>query len=162
MDGFSPPILPAPNRNDSLFRRYGEWLRDKLRLRYGDAGEDLTHEAFLRLVAKAGEVQHHKAFLLTVADNLARDQFRKDQRQRARAHDVEAFTSTSTAAPQEQALLIKQIVLALPQELRDVLILSLIQGLTYREIAALRGIPERTVKDRMRRAMARASAALRD
>ena len=119
-------------------------------------------KAFLRLVAKAGEVQHHKAFLLTVADNLARDQFRKDQRRQARAHDVEAFTSASTAAPQEQALLIKQIVLALPQELRDVLVLSLIQGLTYREIAALRGIPERTVKDRMRRAMARASAALRD
>ena len=75
---------------------------------------------------------------------------------------IESFTAQSTAAPQEHALTLKQIVLALPPELRDVFLLTHIQGLSYREVAVLRNIPERTVKDRMRRALERTSAAMRD
>ncbi|MDR7117358.1 RNA polymerase sigma factor [Caulobacter sp. BE254] len=167
MDGFTPP---APTRQDLahaveiLFRRYDDWLRGVLRKRYGDMADDLAHEAYLRTapLEAAGEVRHHKAFLLRVADNLARDRLRKVQRESDHATHSEPFTAQSTAPSQEHALALKQIVLALPEELRDVFVLTHIQGLTYREIARLRDIPERTVKDRMRRALARTSAAMRD
>jgi len=167
MDGFSSP---APTRSpfagavDALYRQYDSWFRVVLRKRYGDQADDLAHEAYLRAAAQeaAGEVRHPRAFLLSIADNLARDSARCRVREAKRQVDAEALTSRSTAAPQEHALALKQIVLALPPELRDVFLLTHIQGLSYREVAVLRNIPERTVKDRMRRALERTSAAMRD
>lgn len=167
MDGFSSPV-PARSAIaeavEALYRQYDSWFRGVLRKRYGDQADDLAHEAYLRAAAQeaAGEVRNHRAFLLSIADNLARDRARRQNREETRHADAEAFTLQSTAAPQEHALTLKQIVLALPPELRDVFLLTHIQGLSYREVAVLRNIPERTVKDRMRRALAKTSAAMRD
>ncbi len=167
MDGFSPPAANPPDLTrtiENLVRHYGTWLREALRPRYGAMADDLAHEAFLRAAAQdaAGEVRHHRAFLLTIANNLARDRLRRVRREADHVTLIEAVQPQSAAPSQEQTVLLKQIVLALPQELRDVFVLTHIQGLTYREIAALRGIPERTVKDRMRRALAKTAAAMRD
>jgi len=167
MDGFSSPA-PTPahfaGALEALYRKYDGWFRGVLRKRYGDQADDLAHETYLRAAAQeaAGEVRHHRAFLLSIADNLARDRARRLSREETRHADAEAFTLQSTAAPQDHALTLKQIVLALPPELRDVFLLTHIQGLSYREVAVLRNIPERTVKDRMRRALAKTSAAMRD
>lgn len=167
MDGFSSPAPTRPHLPaavEALFRRYDRWLRSVLRKRYGDQADDLAHETYLRAAAQEvrGEVRHHRAFLLRIAENLARDRARREHREESRRADTEAFTAPSTAASQEDALTLKQIVLALPPELRDVFLLTHIQGLSYREVAVLRNIPERTVKDRMRRALAKTSAAMRD
>jgi len=165
MDGFSPPAVgPAdpPHTMESLFRRYGRWLRGVLQRRYGDVGEDLTQEAVLRVAARRDEIEHPKAFLLTVADNLARDEMRKTRRETSNPHVGEALSAQSNALDLEQALLLKQIVLALPPELRDVLVLTKIKGMSYHDAAQLLGIPERRVKDRVRQALAKASAAMRD
>lgn len=167
MDGFSSPV---PTRSaiaeavEALYRQYDSWFRSVLRKRYGDQADDLAHETYLRAAAQeaAGEVRHHRAFLLSIAENLARDRARRLSREETRHADAEVFTLQSTAAPQDHALTLKQIVLALPPELRDVFLLTHIQGLSYREVAVLRNIPERTVKDRMRRALAKTSAAMRD
>lgn len=167
MDGFSSPAPSRPNLAfvvESLFRRYDDWFRGVLRKRYGDQADDLAHETYLRAAAHEalGDIRHHKAFLLTVADNLARDRARRAQREQNQIDQSDTFLVRSTAAPQEHELTLKQIVLALPPELRDVFVLSHIQGLSYREIAGVLDLPERTVKDRMSRALARASAIMRD
>ena len=167
MDGFFPP---APARSDialaveSLFRRYDTWFRRVLRKRYGDMADDLAHEAYLRTAAHdaEGKVRHPKAFLLNVAKNLATDQFRRQGREDDHIAYNSAFTSQSTEASQEHALILKQIVLALPPELRDVFVLSRFDGLTHEESALQLGLTERTVKDRMRRASLRVAAAMRD
>lgn len=166
MDGFVPPAATADllGSAETLVRRYGAWLRDKLRLRYGDQAEDLAQEALLRTAAheSANKVEHHRAFLLTVADNLARDRARREQRERAGSQQASAFRPLSTPACQEHTVLAKQIVLALTPELRDALVLTQVKGLTYQEAAAQLSIPARTVKDRVRRALAITSAAMRD
>ena len=167
MDGF---FSPAPPRSDmaqavdSLFRRYDGWFRRVLRKRYGDMADDLAHEAYLRTAAfdAEGKVRHHKAFLLNVANNLATDQLRRQKREEDYFAYGGAFTSQSTAASQEYELMLKQIVLALPPELRDVFVLNHINGMTHRESALQLGLTERTVKDRMRRATLRVAAAMRD
>lgn len=167
MDGFFPP---APARAslavaaDTLFRRYDAWFRRVLRKRYGDMADDLAHEAYLRAAAHEaeGKVRYPKAFLLNVANNLATDQFRRQKREDDHIAYSSALTLQSTAAPQEYQLILKQIVLALPPELRDVFVLSHINGLTHRESALQLGLTERTVKERMRRATLRVAAAMRD
>lgn len=167
MDGFSSPAPTQARLAEAvaaLYQRYDNWFRDVLRRRYGDQADDLAHESYLRAAAKeaVGEIEHPRAFLLTIASNLARDRARQQRREEKRQADAEPLTSPSTAASQEHALTLKQIVLALPPELRDVFLLTRIQGLSYREVAELRNIPERTVKDRVRRAIERTSAAMRD
>lgn len=167
MDGFSSPAPVRPTLADAvegLARRYDGWLRGVLRLRYGDQADDLTHETYLRAAAQeaAGGVQHHRAFLLTIADNLARDRARKAQRERRHESDTEAFLTQSTPASQEMALTLKQIMLALPPELRDCLVMSRVNGLTHGEIALQLGLTKRTVKDRVRRASILVAAAMQD
>jgi RNA polymerase sigma factor (sigma-70 family) len=167
MDGFSSPA-PAPaqlaDAVAALCRQYDNWFRPALRKRYGDQADDLAHECYLRAAAKeaVGGIEHPRAFLLTIADNLVRDRARQRQREDRRHAESLSLTSQSSAPPQEHTLTLKQIVLALPPELRDVFLLTRIQGLSYREVAVLRNIPERTVKDRVRRAIEKTSAAMRD
>ncbi len=67
-----------------------------------------------------------------------------------------------TPASQEEAVTLKQILLALTPELRDVFCLSHIEGQTYQEIAVTLGIPVTTVHHRMRQALAQTAAAMRD
>jgi DNA-directed RNA polymerase specialized sigma24 family protein len=86
MDGFFPPVPPRSDLAlavESLCRRYDTWFRDVLRRRYGDQADDLAHEAYLRTAAHEaqGKVQHPKAFLLNVANNLATDQRRREKRE---------------------------------------------------------------------------------
>lgn len=167
MDGF---LTPAPARPDlsqsveALLQRYDAWFRRVLRKRYGDIADDLAHEAYLRTAAHdaEGKVSHHKSYLLRVADNLARDRARRRQREDDHIAYSEAFGQQSAAATQESDLAIKQIVLALPPELRDVFVLSHFHGLLYDEIALQLGVKKRTVKDRMRQAWIRVSAGMRD
>jgi len=167
MDGFFPP---APARSslavalDTLFQRYDAWFRRTLRKRYGDMADDLAHETYLRAAAQEaeGKVRYPKAFLLSVASNLATDRMRKEARENDYATYRGAFPTQSTAATQEMALTLKQIVLALPPELRDCLIMSRVDGLTHGEIALQLGLTKRTVKDRVRRAAILVAAAMQD
>ena len=109
-----------------------------------------------------GKVRYPKAFLLSVASNLATDRMRKEARENDYATYRGAFPTQSTAATQEMALTLKQIVLALPPELRDCLIMSRVDGLTHGEIALQLGLTKRTVKDRVRRAAILVAAAMQD
>ncbi len=162
MDGFVPPAARSDllGAAELFARRYGGWLKDKLRLRYGDQADDLAQEALLRAAAheSAAPVDHPKAFLLTVARNLAVDRARKARREHAHNDEAGALQPLVTLASQEDLVLLKQIVLALPPELRDALILTRIKGLSYEDVAALRGLKVRTVKDRVRRALAMTQA----
>lgn len=167
MDGFFPPAAPRSELAlavESLCRRYDAWFRSVLRRRYGDQADDLAHEAYLRTAAHQaeGKVQHPKAFLLSVANNLATDRIRKEARENDYATYRGSFPTQSTAATQEMALTLKQIMLALPPELRDCLILSRVNGLTHGEIALQLGLTKRTVKDRVRRASILVAAAMQD
>lgn len=62
---------------------------------------------------------------------------------------------------QSDELLAKQLVLGLPQPLRDVFVLSRISGLSNNQIAEQLGISPKTVEKRMTKAKAHCAAQLR-
>lgn len=168
MDGSSPPALTPANLAtalDGLFRGHDAWLRAALRKRYGpDLADDLAQETYLRAAPYnvTGKIRHPKALLMRIARGIASN-LARDTRLEVQSDTDEAPPPIqSEPASQEHALTLKQIVLALPVELRDVFILNHIQGLTYQEIATLRDIPLTTVHHRMRQALARTSSAMRD
>lgn len=142
--------------------RYDRWLAGQIRRRFsGENGEDIAQETWLRLAA-SGDVEairRPRAFLLRVATNLAVGQARR----RAVADRFVAVTPPVVRAEADQleAVLLRQIVLDLPQPLRDVFLLSRVGGLTNSQIAERLGISQKTVEWRMTRALARCAAQLR-
>jgi len=134
------------------------------------------------VVQRAAEFKHEARFttwLYTIARNLSVDATR---RQRVRAHasldaphgqqggallDVvrtdEPRADASRAA--EWSVMRRSIVAAvdaLPEEQREVFLLREVADLPFREIAEITGVPENTVKSRMRYALERLRAALAD
>ncbi|PIB92605.1 RNA polymerase sigma factor [Caulobacter sp. FWC2] len=168
MDVTSPPAPPHRALVDSLeqlFKRHDRWFRPMMRRRHGDAAaEDLVHESYLRAApyAAAGTLRHPEALLIRIAENLASN-MRRD-RYREVTHDLgeTALEKLASPATQDHAVTFKQIVLALPTELRDVFMLNHVHGMTYEEIAVHLGIPRTTVHHRMRKALEKTSKAMRD
>ncbi|MNL45629.1 putative RNA polymerase sigma factor FecI [compost metagenome] len=104
-------------------------------------------------------IRHPKAFLLRVASNLALGQVRRS----AVAERFAAVTPTVSHedADQLETVFFRQMVLDLPQPLRDVFLLSRVGGLTNSQIADQLGISPKTVEWRMTRALARCAAQVR-
>jgi RNA polymerase sigma-70 factor (ECF subfamily) len=128
---------------------------------------DLGQAAFLRLATstRLDEIRHPKALLLTIATNLARDEYRRMARQGGQHLSLdEAYAENEpwTAPDQETALLLKQIILSMPALYRDVFALSRFAGLSYEEIAERCNVSVKTVEWRMSKALAHCAAKLRD
>ena len=168
VDGSSP--IPASsselaNALDTLFRRYDAWLRRRLHKRYGAMiADDVAQETYLRAAPYQVQqkIRSPKALLAQIADNLARDQLRRAKRDLGEETGEAARGQVSLEPTQEYAITLKEIVLSLPPKLRDVFVLSHIEGLTYQEISRLLGIPVTTVHHRMRKALEHTSSAMRD
>jgi RNA polymerase sigma-70 factor (ECF subfamily) len=168
VDATSPPAPPRLSLTDSLeqlFKRHDRWFRPLVRRRHGDDGaEDLVHEVYLRAapLAAAGLIRHPEALLVRIAANLASNRRRDGFHEVAQDVGERALENQSISPCQEEAVTFKQIVLALPDELRDVFLQNHVEGKTYEEIAEDLGLPRTTVHHRMRMALKRTSKALRD
>ena len=137
---------------EDLYRRYAPWLGERLGRRVDQAdAADLVQETYLRIApSDTAGIRHPKAFLLRVAMNLLRDKFRKDRRRNG-AHDQ--APREALEAEQCDAVLLKQVVASIPPLYRDVFVLSRFAGMTYNQIAILRGVSIQTVEWRMARAL---------
>lgn len=123
----------------------------------GDA-EDLLSECFLALVDRgesAAEIEDVGAYLFAVARNqLAR---------RGRHPEPEALDLIAEPAasdPPADALAVREALVDLPPEQREVVVLKVWQGRTFDEIGRLLGISPNTVSSRYRYALEKLRAAL--
>jgi len=153
---------PGRDRIDRLHKRYDRWLTAVLRRRFGQQdSDDLVQDTWLRLAStdRIAELAHPKAFLLRVAMNLAANRHRR----RAMGGQVEGLAAQfdRVEADQNDSVLLSQIVVGLPEPLRDVFLLSRLDGLTNAQIGERLGISPKTVEWRMTRALAHCAAQLR-
>jgi RNA polymerase sigma-70 factor (ECF subfamily) len=151
---------------EELVRRHRTPVFSFLLRLTGDRGraEDLCQETFLRLVrASAGWEPRAllRTWLYQVARNQAVDEARRQAFRRAEplddpARGVEPSPDPGPDAAAEGALLrpkLEAALAALPEEQREVFLLREHAGLRFAEIAAVTGVPENTVKSRMRYAL---------
>ncbi|MBW2525824.1 MAG: RNA polymerase sigma factor [Deltaproteobacteria bacterium] len=144
--------------------------------------EDLAQEVFVRVVHKAATFKHEARFttwVYSIARNLCIDHLRKmslrrhpsiDQapgsgRGRPTLRDRLADRHPSSAADRTviAADIGERITAAvdeLPAEQREVFLLRQVGKVPFKEIAAMTGVPENTVKSRMRYALERLQEAL--
>jgi RNA polymerase sigma-70 factor (ECF subfamily) len=129
-----------------------------------DEAEDLTQEVFVKVYQSLDRFAETEgsfpAWLMTVARNQAIDHYRRRKEERHRkADDPEVLDfAASREEGQERALerhervaLVHRGLRALPQDLREPLILCDLQGLPYEEAAQTLQIPLGTVKSRINR-----------
>jgi RNA polymerase sigma-70 factor (ECF subfamily) len=134
-------------------------------LRSHHDAEDATQETFLRVLrysCKLASVENHKTWLARIAWRVAVD--RNQQRGRKREIALEdpekqGIEFPSADAPADQALqgsqvgaLVERLITALPEKLREPLILSTLEEMSPREVAATLGINEAAVRSRVFRA----------
>ena len=127
----------------------------------------LPHDVFVNLWQRSSTFQPARgrlsSWLLTVAHNQIIDTLRRRRRateaHEAMARDPVAVTEVAredTAAIAEQngaAQQVRQTLEALPEDQREVIVLSYYKGYSQSEIAQKTQIPLGTVKSRMRLAM---------
>jgi RNA polymerase sigma-70 factor, ECF subfamily len=160
-----------------LVRRYERELYGYLRRYLGDASlaEDVFQNTFLQLYVKSGQYEPGRPvrpWLYTIATHQAIDALRRNNRHQAVSLD-EARTEAGdgelvglmellesrgpapvdAATAEERREQVRAGVDRLPDFLKQVLILAYYQGLKYREIADILGIPVGTVKSRLHAAL---------
>ena len=133
--------------------------------------EDLTQTAFTRVFMRRAEWEptgKFSTFLWRVALNLCHDDLRRQRRRGEFSLDAlmelnsaeaeEGFvagepTPDAQAESQERGELVRRALAELPALYREVVVLRHYEGLKFREIGDVLGIPEGTVKSRMAEAL---------
>ncbi|MEN5175919.1 putative RNA polymerase sigma factor FecI [compost metagenome] len=143
-----------------LYGQYSDWLSTRLRHLGVTGVDDVVQETYLRIAAyqARGEVRHPKSLLLRIATNLVAEEGRRAQRQRLHVAAAPLWTD---AASQTEAVLLKQLVLKLPQPERDIFMLSRFGSLTNEQIASRLEVSVKTVERRISRALKQVDAQLR-
>lgn len=133
-----------------------------------EAAEDVAQEAFLRAYRALGQFRGQSSFrtwLYQIATNVARTQ---SARRRDRNEQQEPESPYERDRPSEEHVerriiahdQLRRALQALPDDWREALVLRDIEGLDYKEIAEVLGIPMGTVESRIFRGRQRLKAAL--
>jgi len=141
---------------DSAYR-LARWL-----VRNGEDAEDVVQEAYLRALQystgfRGGDA---RAWLLTIVRNTSYKWLRKTRAyEQAAQFDEEIHTSgIETSNPEQQLLqnadgrLVELVLSELPVRFREILILRELEGLSYKEIVEVMGVPMGTVMSTLSRA----------
>ncbi|RIV41516.1 RNA polymerase sigma factor [Micromonospora radicis] len=155
---------------DELYRRTAPWLEVRLRRRCADQDivAEVLQDTFLAVWRAAGSFAGTRTsgsgvaqgsavgWLWTIAAHRLVDAFRRRAR-KAQVPQVELMPATAPAAEDEVMAArigqeLEQALLALPSEVRAALRATVLDGLSPREASVLLGVPENTVKSRVRRA----------
>jgi RNA polymerase sigma-70 factor, ECF subfamily len=143
-----------------LYESHKDGLFTLARGLLGDASaaEDVVHDVFLGFVASRHKYHVNgglRAYLAASVANRARDRLRAVKRHAAKSAEVEG-NAESGDVPETQAILqeetqrLRQALVQLPYEQREVVLLHLQGGLTFQKIAELQGIALSTAQGRYR------------
>jgi RNA polymerase sigma factor (sigma-70 family) len=148
----------------SLYRRHSGWLRSVVRRSGRHDSEDIVQEAFLRLSAyPTGALRHPRALLLKVAQNVIRNSVRSARAVKNTPAEHNPLQSSDIVfSDQYELVLLKDVVLALPETYRDVFVLSRFDGMTNAQIATACNLSLKAVEWRLSKALALCADRLRD
>jgi RNA polymerase sigma-70 factor (ECF subfamily) len=131
-------------------RRYARALT-----RDADVADDLVQDTLVRALRSehlfhGGEV---RSWLYTILTNLNRNRLRSLAR-RPSLSPIEDNDAPDAAGPEAGGRDIERALATLVDEQRNALLLIVLEGLTYREVAEVQGVPIGTVMSRLARARA--------
>jgi RNA polymerase sigma factor (sigma-70 family) len=138
-----PPI-------EVLYHDHSRWLRQWLRARLGNAWDaaDLAHDTYVRILhagtrPAAGD---SRRYLAQIANGLMIDLFRRRGIEAAYLDELSLLPDAQVPSEETRALVLEALVEldrvlgSLPAKARSALLLSRLDGLSYREIAQELGV----------------------
>lgn len=152
MSGFREEIQTAI----PALRRYaGALTRDR------EAADDLVQDTLVRALRSerlfhGGEI---RSWLFTILTNLNRNRLRALSR-RPQHTPLEDTDASGVAGPEAGGRDIARALASLGEDQRVALLLVVLEGLSYREVADVQGVPIGTVMSRLARARAQIKAYL--
>jgi RNA polymerase sigma-70 factor (ECF subfamily) len=171
LNGLSTAERDSVGRNEEMLETL---VREHSRLVYRVAyavlrshhdAEDATQETFMRVLrykSKLGEVENPKTWLARIAWRVAVDRTRRRGRDREVPIDdperpIAEIASSAIAADEtvrgvQVRAVLEKLIATLPEKLRDPLILSAIEEMCPKEVAATLKINEAAVRSRIFRA----------
>jgi RNA polymerase sigma-70 factor (ECF subfamily) len=137
-------------------RRYARALT-----RDAETADDLVQDTLVRALRSehlfhGGDV---RSWLYTILTNLNRNRLRSLARRPAMS-TIEEDDAPDLAGPEAGSRDIERALASLAEEQRTALLLVVLEGLTYREVAEVQGVPVGTVMSRLARARAQIKAYL--
>ena len=167
---------------EALVRRFERPLFNFIlrSVRDADRSQGLLQEVFLRVIQRASEFQGGSkvsTWIYTIARNLCIDTSRKMVFRRHRSLDAPTGDDPEGPTMMDRVVAatpladreviggdlkerIARAVEELPEEQREVFLMRELQDLAFKDIAEIVGVPENTVKSRMRYALERLQRAL--
>ena len=153
----------------SLVRKYQKQVHTLAwgKIRDFHVAEDITQETFLQVYQKLETLEDPTRFsrwLYVIADRLCIAWLRKNQRQTEPLEDADIsgieteaysrFVATEHAEIFAEARrdLVEKLLAKLKENNRTVVTLHYLEGMTYAEIVDFLGVPENTIRSRLRRA----------
>jgi len=172
--------LPFPPKDAQFGEALTEWFRSLQGELVGtvfyllgnrDDALDAVQEGFLKCWRKReyfGELRNPRAWIFQVVVNTAKDL--RGSAWRRKSNPLDEWETLKAAGPgpladavrQEQMLRLREAIMDLRDEDKEVFLLRQNGGLTYRQIAETLRLPLGTVKTRMRMALLQLRAALRE
>jgi len=131
-----------------------------------EEAEDLTQEIFLKVYKALDTYKKEQDFswwLVSISRNACIDYYRSVKRERRilssditklKDFKFEGLSPQGNLEAAERSRLLRQSLSELPEDLRHVLVLRDLKGLSYKEIADQLGLVEGTVKSRIHRGRA--------
>ena len=151
-----------------VYQQHHSWLYRVLAKRLNDNFEaaDIAHDVFYKLLVKPksfASAKETRNYLSHVAKGLYIDKWRRKQVEQAYLQSLallQAEHSGDLALHHEAIETLYQInnmLCQLPEKVAHTFIYAQVEGLTYKEIAKLLGMSERTVKNYMAQALVKLS-----
>ncbi len=128
-----------------------------------DLAEDAVQESFLRVNRKRHQYIPGSPFSCsfnTIVRNVCADMLRKRHREIRRIREIAAGRERESRRADSPE--IPELLNVLARSDRDVLVLRIVHGLGFRDVAAVLGISEEAAKKRAQRAMRRLRARMHD
>ena len=156
LEQFKAAVLPHLDAAYNLAR----WLT-----RHEHDAQDIVQDAYLRAWKAFGEFHggDSRAWLLTIVRNACYTWHRSNRRHEAEPlpEEDDSIVGSDTWDPAEillqrvDAQVVRQAIDQMPPEFREVLVLRELEGLSYKQVAAVIGAPIGTVMSRLARARGR-------
>jgi RNA polymerase sigma-70 factor (ECF subfamily) len=162
---------PLPHRVvGELYAQHHGWVVQLLRRKLGNREQalDLAQDTFVRLLHSEPPtaLREPRAYLTTVASRLCGQYFRRQALERAYMESLAQLEPKQAPSPETRLLVIEaldavgQVLDGLGHKVRDIFLLSQLDGLTYPQIAEQLGLSVNVVQKAMLKAYRHCYAAV--
>lgn len=168
------PQSLSPTPIEALYCEHHGWLQGWLRRKLGNTSDaaDLAHDTFVRALVNEArhqtreELRQPRAYLATIANGLVISHWRRQSLERAWLETLAQQPIAIVPSLEQQALILETLAEiaalldGLPTRVREIFLLSQLDGLTYPQIATQMGITVNIVQKAMTRAITQCYQAL--